>query len=99
MKETKNPYKILVQNPEGKDHLGNFGVAGRIILNSILKKWNVSIRTGLSCFRIGFSRCFGSIKGWSSPDQMNDRQLLKRRCALTLLLIHVTKLTESSVLV
>jgi hypothetical protein len=32
MGETRNAYKILVGNPEGKDHLEDLGVDGIIIL-------------------------------------------------------------------
>jgi hypothetical protein len=30
--EIINAYKILIRKPEGKDHLGNLDIAGRIIL-------------------------------------------------------------------
>jgi hypothetical protein len=33
-------YRILVGNPEGRDHLGNLDVDGRIILKLILRKWS-----------------------------------------------------------
>jgi len=38
MRELRNAYKILIGNPEGRDHLGELGVDGRIILKWILKK-------------------------------------------------------------
>jgi hypothetical protein len=38
MRETRNKYKILVGIPEGKNHLGDQVIDGRIILNWILKK-------------------------------------------------------------
>jgi hypothetical protein len=38
MRELRNAYKILIGNPEGRDHLGELGVDGRIILKWILKE-------------------------------------------------------------
>jgi hypothetical protein len=38
MDEMRNAYKILVRKPEGRDHLENTGVDGRIIL-----KFNVCL--------------------------------------------------------
>jgi hypothetical protein len=31
-------HKVLVEKPEGKNHLGKLGVEGRTMLKSILKK-------------------------------------------------------------
>jgi len=44
---------ILVGKPEGKDHLGEPGVDGRIILGWIFRKWNVGVWTGSSWLRLG----------------------------------------------
>jgi hypothetical protein len=41
-----------VGNPEGKYHLGDPDVDGRIILRRIFRKWNVRIWTGSSWLRI-----------------------------------------------
>jgi hypothetical protein len=40
-------------NLRERDHLGNPGVDGMIILRRIFKKWNVEICTGSSWLRIG----------------------------------------------
>jgi len=39
--------------PEGKDHLEDLGVGGRIMLRWIVRKWDVGAWTGTSCLRIG----------------------------------------------
>ena len=36
-----------------KDHLGDPGVDGRIILRWIYRKWDVGVWIGSSCLRIG----------------------------------------------
>jgi len=41
-----------VGKPEGKKHLGDPGVDGRIILRWIFRKWDVWVWTGSSWFRI-----------------------------------------------
>jgi len=41
MEERRGVYRVLVGKPEGKNHLGDPGVDGRIILRWILRKWNV----------------------------------------------------------
>jgi hypothetical protein len=38
MSDMRIEYKILVEKPEGKYHLGDYGVSGRIISKWILKK-------------------------------------------------------------
>jgi hypothetical protein len=40
------------ENLRERDHWGDTGVDGRIILRRIFRKWNVGVWTGLSCFRI-----------------------------------------------
>jgi len=42
-----------VGKPEGKNHLREPGVDGRIILRWIFRKWNVGVWTGASWLRIG----------------------------------------------
>ena len=49
----KCSYRILVGKPEGREHLGDTGVDGRIILRWIFKKWDMGAWTGSSWFRIG----------------------------------------------
>jgi hypothetical protein len=38
MREVRNAYKILVQRPEGRDHVRELGMDGRTILKCILQK-------------------------------------------------------------
>jgi hypothetical protein len=45
-------YRVLVGKPEGKNHWGDPGIDGRIILGWIFRKWDVGVWTGLSCLRI-----------------------------------------------
>ena len=39
--ERRGAYRVLVEKPEGKDHLEDRGVDGMIILRSIFREWNV----------------------------------------------------------
>ena len=36
-------------NPKERDHLGNSGLDGRIILRWIFRKWDVGVWTGSTC--------------------------------------------------
>jgi hypothetical protein len=51
--EKRGDYRVLMGKPEGRDHLEDPGVDGRIILKWIFKKWDVGVWTGLSWLRIG----------------------------------------------
>jgi len=51
--ERRGVYRILVGKPEGKNHLEDPGIDGRIILRWICRKWDVSAWTGSSWLRIG----------------------------------------------
>jgi hypothetical protein len=53
MGEKRGAYRVLVGKPEGKNHLENPGVDGKIILKWIIKKWDGQARTGLICLRRG----------------------------------------------
>jgi hypothetical protein len=41
MGERRGVYSVLMGKPEGKNHLGDPGVDGRIILRRIFRKWDV----------------------------------------------------------
>jgi hypothetical protein len=43
----------LVGKPEGRDHLGDTDVDGRIILRLIFRPWDVGVWVGLIWLRIG----------------------------------------------
>jgi hypothetical protein len=45
-------YRILVGNLKLKDHLGDLGVDGRIILNTIFKKCGISVSKAFKWMRI-----------------------------------------------
>jgi len=53
MVERRGVYRVLVEKPEGKNHLGDPSVDGRIILRWIFRKWDVGVWTGSRCPRIG----------------------------------------------
>jgi len=48
MEEGRGLYRVLVGIREGKSHLGDPGVDGRIILRWIFRKWDVGAWTGSS---------------------------------------------------
>ena len=43
MGEKRGIYRVLVGIPEGKDHLGDPGIDGRILLRWIFTKWDVVV--------------------------------------------------------
>ena len=53
MGKERGVYRILVGKPEGKNHWGDLGVDGWIILGWICRRWNMGIWTGLGWPRIG----------------------------------------------
>jgi hypothetical protein len=53
MVENRGVYRVLVGKPEGKIHLKDPGVDGRIILRWIFRKLDVGVWTGSSWLRIG----------------------------------------------
>jgi hypothetical protein len=52
MRERRDVYMIMWGNLRERDHLGDPGVDGSIILRRIFKKWNVGVWTGFSWLRI-----------------------------------------------
>jgi hypothetical protein len=53
MREGRGVYRVLVGNLRERVRWVDPGVDGRIILEWILKKWDVGVRTGLGWPRIG----------------------------------------------
>jgi hypothetical protein len=53
MGKGRGAYKILVGRPEGRNHLEDPGVDGRIILKWNFKKWDGWARIRLIWLRIG----------------------------------------------
>jgi hypothetical protein len=50
--EERGMYMVLVWKPEGKNHWGDPGIDGRIILRWIFRKWDVGVWTRLGWLRI-----------------------------------------------
>jgi hypothetical protein len=53
MGESRGVHRVLVGKPEGKNHLEDPGLDGRIILRWIFRKCNVGAWTGLIWLRRG----------------------------------------------
>jgi len=53
MGERRGVYMVLVGNLKERDHMGDPGVHGRIILRWIFRKWDMGVCTGSSWLRIG----------------------------------------------
>jgi hypothetical protein len=53
MGERRGVYRVLVGKPEGKNHLEDTVVDGRIILRWILRAWDVGTWTGSTWLKIG----------------------------------------------
>ena len=53
MEEGRVVYRVWWGNLRVRDHVGDLGVDGRIILRWIFRKWDVGVWTGSSWLRIG----------------------------------------------
>jgi hypothetical protein len=53
MGERMGEYRVLVGELRERDHLGDPGVGGRIILRWIFRNWDMGAWTGSSWLRIG----------------------------------------------
>jgi len=47
MGEERGVYRVLMGKPEGRNHWGDLGVDGWIILGWISRRWDVGIWTGM----------------------------------------------------
>jgi hypothetical protein len=61
----RNAYKILVGKPEGKNHLEDLGIGGRIVLKQISEKY--SVRCGLDASGSGQGLVVGCCKHSNKP--------------------------------
>jgi len=52
MEERRSVYRVLVLKPEGKNHLEDPGVDGKIILKLIFRKYGLGVWTGSKWLRI-----------------------------------------------
>jgi hypothetical protein len=53
MRKRRGLYRVLVGKPEGKNHLVDPGLDGRLILRWIFRNWDVGIWIGSSWLMIG----------------------------------------------
>jgi len=53
MRDRRGVCRVLVGNLRQREHLGDPGVEGRIIIRWIFRKWDLGVWTGLSWLRIG----------------------------------------------
>jgi hypothetical protein len=53
MGESRGLYRVLMGKRDGKNHFGDPGVDGRIILRWIFRKWDVGVWTGSIWLRTG----------------------------------------------
>jgi hypothetical protein len=53
--ENRGVYRVLAGSVRERDHLGDPGLDGSIILRWILRKWDVGLWTGSSWLRAGTS--------------------------------------------
>jgi hypothetical protein len=53
MGESRGVYRVFVGKPEGKSHLEDPGIDGRIILRWIFRTWDVRAWTGSIWLKVG----------------------------------------------
>ena len=53
MGEGRGVYRVLVGKPEERDHLGDSGLIGSIIIRRFFRKWDVGAWNGSSWLGIG----------------------------------------------
>jgi hypothetical protein len=53
MGDRRGVYRFLMGKPEGRNHLEDASVDGRIILRWIFRKWDVKVWTGSNWLTIG----------------------------------------------
>ena len=53
MEDRRGAYRVLVGTHNGREHLEDLHIDGRMILKWIFKKWDVKAWTGLLWLRIG----------------------------------------------
>ena len=51
--QRRDVYRVLVENLKERDHLGDPGIDGRIMLRWLFRKWDVGVWTGSSWLRVG----------------------------------------------
>ena len=57
MEKSRGVYRVLVEKPEGKNHLDDPTVDGRTILRWIFCKWDVEAWAGSSIEPSGYIKC------------------------------------------
>ena len=68
--------QVLMVESEGRDHLGDPGVDGRIILRWLSKKWEKGPRTGLLWLRVGTGGGILSKRGKEPSGSMKYEEIL-----------------------
>jgi hypothetical protein len=82
--EKRNTYRDFVRNSKEKNHFGDLDVNGRIILNCIIKKYDIMYGLDLSHIEATGSYIYGykssgSINGLECIAQLRDYQLLSKQ--------------------